>query len=99
MEHMGALGAPPEAPSGPVPVRPAAPAAAPATASAPAPAPAAEDSGLVLQIEQRYAELQNKRDHFVILGIPPETPREQVKAAFLSLAKVFHPDRLPPSQP
>jgi curved DNA-binding protein CbpA len=98
MENMGALGTRQEAPVGAVPVStaptpeapPAAPAAAPSTAV---------DAGLAQQIEQRYAELQNKRDHFAILGISPETPRDQVKAAFLSLAKVFHPDRLPPSLP
>src|SRR5690606_14499122 len=73
---------------------PAAPTAAPAAAPA-----AAEDSGLAQQIEQRYAALQSKRDHFAILGVSPEAPRDQVKAAFLSLAKVFHPDRLPPSLP
>ncbi|MBN1205511.1 MAG: DnaJ domain-containing protein [Myxococcaceae bacterium] len=103
MENMGSLGARADGPVGAVPVSPAAhsgtgPAAPSAPVSEP-PAPAAEDAGLVQQIERRYAELQNKRDHFATLGVTPESPRDQVKAAFLSLAKVFHPDRLPPSVP
>lgn len=98
MENMGALGTRQDAPVGAVPVS-TAPASAAPPAAPEATQPAAEDSGLVQQIERRYAELQNKRDHFAALGISPEVPRDQVKAAFLSLAKVFHPDRLPPSLP
>ncbi len=46
-----------------------------------------------------YADVQAKRDHFTMLGltIGPEVTREQVKTAFLGLAKRFHPDRLPPA--
>jgi curved DNA-binding protein CbpA len=101
MENMGALGFRPEAPVGAVSVSAEAEPPAAPTEAAPSepPPPAAEDAGLMQQIEKRYAELQSKRDHFVILGVTPETPRDQVKAAFLSLAKVFHPDRLPPSLP
>jgi curved DNA-binding protein CbpA len=94
---------------GPTPARPAAaPGAAPAAASpaAPRPAPAApapsaadEQQQLAQQIEQRYADVQAKRDHFTMLGLPisPDVKREQVKTAFLGLAKRFHPDRLPPA--
>jgi curved DNA-binding protein CbpA len=50
-------------------------------------------------IEKRYADIQAKRDHFTTLGlaIGPDVTREQVKSAFLGLAKRFHPDRLPPA--
>jgi tetratricopeptide (TPR) repeat protein len=34
-----------------------------------------------------------------VLGLTPNATRDQVKSAFLSLAKVFHPDRLPPTLP
>ena len=34
-----------------------------------------------------------------MLGVPQDVSRDQVKSAFLSLAKVFHPDRLPLSIP
>jgi tetratricopeptide (TPR) repeat protein len=98
MENMGALGTRPEAPVSAVPAAPA-PSAEPTPAVAAAAPLGAEDAGLAQHIEKRYAEIQGKRDHFAILGITPETPREQVKAAFLSLAKVFHPDRLPASLP
>nr|WP_245682716.1 DnaJ domain-containing protein [Archangium gephyra] len=84
--------------------RPAAAPEAPA-ASAPAPGapppPSSEEqqlAQLAQLIEKRYEELQSKREHFTTLGlaIDPEVKKEQVKAAFLGLAKRFHPDRLPP---
>jgi curved DNA-binding protein CbpA len=100
MENMGALGgggaragaAPASAPA-------ATPAAAPASSAAPAPAaPGSDEARLAQLIEQRYAELQGGgRDHFAVLGVPQTVQKDQVKAAFLSLAKVFHPDRLPQS--
>ncbi|RYZ33383.1 MAG: tetratricopeptide repeat protein, partial [Myxococcaceae bacterium] len=75
-------------------------AAPPAAAVAAPPEPPKPDEGrLAQQIEQRYADIQTKKDHFVTLGVPQDASRDQVKAAFLSLAKVFHPDRLPPSLP
>jgi Flp pilus assembly protein TadD len=52
---------------------------------------------LAAQIEARFAALSGKRDHFVILGVQESASKDQVKAAFLNLAKVFHPDRLPAS--
>jgi curved DNA-binding protein CbpA len=70
--------------------------------AAPAPSPGTpagfEDQQLAQAIEKRYADAQEKRDHFTTLGlvIGPDVKREQVKAAFLALAKRFHPDRLPP---
>lgn len=71
---------------------------------APAPSPGAPASPsaeeqLAQLIEKRYEDVQQKRDHFTTLGLPvdPEVKKEQVKAAFLGLAKRFHPDRLPPA--
>ncbi|RKH06578.1 tetratricopeptide repeat protein, partial [Corallococcus sp. CA053C] len=74
-------------------------AAAPAPVAAPTEAPKPDEGRLAQQIEQRFADIQAKRDHFSVLGVPQDASRDQVKAAFLSLAKVFHPDRLPPSLP
>jgi tetratricopeptide (TPR) repeat protein len=65
--------------------------------SAPPPPNAAEQQ-LAAQIEARHAQLSRK-DLFLTLGIAPNATRDQVKSAFLNLAKIFHPDRLPPSLP
>ncbi|NBD09055.1 J domain-containing protein [Corallococcus sp. Z5C101001] len=100
MENMGTLGA------RPVPPTPAAPPASPegaapppAAVAAPPEPPKPDEGRLAQQIEQRYADIQAKKDHFVTLGVPHDASRDQVKAAFLSLAKLYHPDRLPPSLP
>ena len=55
------------------------------------------EQGLARQIEERFAGLTGERNRFDILGLHLEASREQVKAAFLDLVKVFHPDRLPPN--
>ncbi|MFO0597104.1 MAG: DnaJ domain-containing protein [Myxococcaceae bacterium] len=82
--------------------KPPAPSAPASTGSQPAlkpaPPPSAADQQLSIQIEARFAQLARK-DHFLTLGIAPTSTREQVKSAFLNLAKTFHPDRLPPSLP
>jgi curved DNA-binding protein CbpA len=64
--------------------------------SAPVPRTPAEQA-LAHQVEERFAGLAGTRNRFDILGLHLEASREQVKAAFLDLVKVFHPDRLPPS--
>ena len=63
----------------------------------PAPATAAELQ-LAAQIDLRFEQLK-KKDHFATLSVAPNATKEQVKSAFLTLAKTFHPDRLPPSLP
>ncbi|MBX5483577.1 MAG: DnaJ domain-containing protein [Myxococcaceae bacterium] len=73
----------------------------PAPASAPA-APAAgprstDERALAQTIEEKFKQVSGKRNHFQVLGVPTHATKEQVKDAFLSLAKVFHPDRLPQS--
>lgn len=82
--------------TGPVPA-PAAPAAPPPSPGEPA--PLSPEQQLAQLIEKRYSDVQDKRDHFTTLGlaIGPDVKREQVKTAFLGLAKRFHPDRLPPA--
>ncbi|HYO59944.1 tetratricopeptide repeat protein [Archangium sp.] len=84
--------------SRPAPEAPTAPAAPPPSPGAPAPL-SPEEQQLAQLIEKRYEDVQAKRDYFTTLGLPidPEVKREQVKTAFLGLAKRFHPDRLPPA--
>ncbi|MEW6433299.1 MAG: J domain-containing protein [Myxococcota bacterium] len=103
MENLGAIQ--PQAPrtEGAQVVSPTQPelAAAPAASSSPSgahPAPSASDLQLASQIDQRFEAIA-KKDHFLTLGVAPSATRDQVKSAFLALAKVFHPDRLPPSLP
>jgi tetratricopeptide (TPR) repeat protein len=59
----------------------------------------ADDLQLKAQVEKRYDDLQKKRELYAILGVPIGGAKDQVKNAFLAMAKVFHPDRLPPSLP
>ncbi len=60
-------------------------------------APSSGDKALAEEIESRYQRLQAHPNHFAVLGLPVSASVDQVKAAFLELAKVFHPDRLPAS--
>ena len=41
-------------------------------------------------------ELSNKQNLFELLGLKIGAPPAEVKAAYFSLAKIYHPDRLPP---
>ena len=81
------------------------PAAAPVTVvttpmgAAAAPAPSSLDLQFAAQLDQRLAELQKGKDLYAILGVPAGGGKDQIKSAFLNLAKVFHPDRLPASLP
>ncbi|MBK7861498.1 MAG: J domain-containing protein [Archangiaceae bacterium] len=68
-------------------------------ASANTPKPTNDDLQLKAQVDKRWEELQKGRELYKILGVPLGGGKDQVKAAFLSLAKIFHPDRLPPSLP
>ncbi|NPC86588.1 DnaJ domain-containing protein, partial [Pyxidicoccus fallax] len=61
--------------------------------------PKPDEARLAQQIDQRFADVQARKDHFHTLGVSRDATREQVKTAFLNLAKLFHPDRLPPTMP
>lgn len=56
-----------------------------------------EDAELAEAIEGRHAALTRDPDRFAVLSLPPGSGRDDVKRAFIELAKVFHPDRLPRS--
>jgi len=56
-----------------------------------------EDAELADSVEARHAALSRDPDRFAVLGLSPEAGRDDVKRAFIELAKVFHPDRLPRS--
>jgi curved DNA-binding protein CbpA len=91
MDNLGAFAQRPPPPVGAVVEAPAAPAPVEAGPIK------GDDQALASQIEARFADVQAKKDHFTLLGLQRDASATQVKAAFLSLAKVFHPDRLPPS--
>jgi len=66
--------------------------------SIPTPPPRSlEDAELAESIEARHAALSRDPDRFAVLGLTPDAGRDDVKRAFIELAKVFHPDRLPRS--
>lgn len=61
------------------------------------------DKALSPQQQERRAEILSRlksiksEDFFQMLGVSHEATTEQVQQAFLPLAKVWHPDRLPPT--
>lgn len=86
------------------PVAHVAPPSVPAPASVPS---GAEPSGLahLLTAEQNTlkakilerADKISSQDYFQMLGLPRDATSDQVQTAFFGLAKVWHPDRLPPA--
>lgn len=76
------------------------PAAAPATVSDAPPASGkpltAEQNALKQKILER-AESITGQDYFQMLGVDRDATTEQIQKAFFGLAKVWHPDRLPPA--
>src|SRR5690606_13760248 len=86
---------------------PAQPPSAPPAAPEPDPAsaPASGSSGRALTAEQvtlktkilERAEQITSQDYFQMLGLDRDASVEAVQKAFFGLAKVWHPDRLPPA--
>ena len=73
---------------------------APPSGSIPAPPSSrpltAEQNALKTKILER-AEQITSQDYFQMLGLERDATPEQVQKAFFGLAKVWHPDRLPPA--
>jgi curved DNA-binding protein CbpA len=94
MENLGAFQPrPTPTTTGAVPVDPGAP---PAHVGAGSPG-TPDEHQLAALIEKRFEEVKSGVDYFALLGLPRTAKKDNVKAAFLNLAKVFHPDRLPSS--
>jgi curved DNA-binding protein CbpA len=72
--------------------KPAAPAAAPAASGA---APAANDLPTLRELAAQLKE----QNHFERLGLGADTNGPAVKLAYFKLAKLYHPDTLPPGAP
>ena len=55
-----------------------------------------EQSGIKQKIIERAAQI-SAQDYFQMLGLERDATAEMVQKAFFGLAKVWHPDRLPPA--
>jgi tetratricopeptide (TPR) repeat protein len=96
----------PAPPASSAPPAPSAPSAPPATSEvAPSSSPSPPSSGAKLTAEQvtlktkilERAEQITSQNYFQMLGLERDASIEAVQKAFFSLAKVWHPDRLPPA--
>jgi curved DNA-binding protein CbpA len=95
MENMGAPGS--NRPTGAEVVRPlSSESSSKAGVDGHGPAPQSTDEEqLASAIDARFEQVQAKKDYFTLLQLPRTAGSEDVKNAFLRLAKIFHPDRLP----
>lgn len=93
-----AAAAPPIPPPPPMPAVPAASAPAIPVAAAPSQPKqlTAEQTSLKQKILER-AEQITSQNYFQMLGLGVDAPPDAVQKAFFALAKVWHPDRLPPA--
>ncbi|WP_043431275.1 J domain-containing protein, partial [Cystobacter fuscus] len=86
----------PAAPSAPAPTAaPAAKPEAPAPAAPSAPAPGASDIAALQELAQKMKE----QNHFERLGVGADTNGPAVRIAYFKLAKLYHPDTIPPGAP
>ncbi|MDY7226868.1 J domain-containing protein [Hyalangium rubrum] len=84
------------APAAPTAPKPAAPQpSAPAASAAPASAAGPDD---LPTLRQTAATLKGQ-NHFDRLGLPQQTDAGAVKGAYFKLARLYHPDTLPPNAP
>ncbi|WP_223642430.1 DnaJ domain-containing protein [Corallococcus sp. EGB] len=92
---------PPGAPAGAAPVAgPGARPAPPVVAAAPAPAASGPAPGSdELPALRQLAATMKGQNHFQRLGLTEQTEGSAVKIAYFRLAKLYHPDTLPPGAP
>jgi len=86
----------PAAAPAPAAARPAAPAAAPKPA-APAPAPSNPEAE-VEELRKQVAKLK-EQNLFQVLGLDEKADGSAIKVAYFKMAKVYHPDTIPPGAP
>ena len=57
--------------------------------------------GYAVELRELYVRLEKmrKENHFQVLGLPETADSSLVKAAYFKLAKLFHPDTVPPDAP
>ena len=89
------LGGAPPAPGSAPSVAPSSPSVVPDAAPS-SPNLTAEQSSLKQKILERAAAISGQ-DYFQMLGLERDATPEIVQKAFFGLAKVWHPDRLPPA--
>jgi DnaJ-domain-containing protein 1 len=83
--------------SGPIATGPTAPGPTfAATPVAPLAAPAKPELAARRADIEKRAQTIDGEDYYQMLGVTPEAPADQVKTAYFTLAKSWHPDRLPP---
>jgi len=81
--------------------RPAPAATSPRPAAPAAPAPPKPSAGPDLSVAGLEAAYQRikEADHFEVLGVKREAGAAQIKAAYFTLAKAYHPDSAPQDDP
>jgi tetratricopeptide (TPR) repeat protein len=65
----------------------------------PAARPASPGFAAELRELQARLERVRKENHFQVLGLPDTADASSVKTAYFKLAKLFHPDTVPPDSP
>jgi curved DNA-binding protein CbpA len=83
------------------PMPPTAGASKPTSGSGPAPAAAAGPVNHDTELKELRARAAAQKDqnHFEVLGIPQTSDSGAVKLAYFKLAKIYHPDTIPPDAP
>jgi len=84
----------PDRRASPPPVAPPKPPPVPTAAPPPPAAPLSNDARRKEILER--AEIIDKQNYFDMLGVKVDASLEDVKVAYIQLAKTWHPDRLPP---
>jgi tetratricopeptide (TPR) repeat protein len=82
----------------PPPAAPKPPPVAAAKPAAPAVAPATSLDGELRQLEATLKKMR-EQNFFELFGLTPKAEAGQIKIAYFKLAKLYHPDTVPPGAP